>query len=213
MANLIFDYDGTLHDCIKIYAPAFRLAYAYLVSKGFAEQAEWTDVQISRWLGYSARDMWACFMPDLSEKQKEICNQMVGDEMLRLMQAGQARLYPNTEYVLEQLKERGHTLLFLSNCKQDYLQLHREIFGLDRYFSAFYCAEEYGWKPKYEVFPLIQEQFAGEFVMIGDREKDMEVARYHGLQSIGCSYGYGDSVELRDATVHIDNILEILNFY
>ena len=213
MANLIFDYDGTLHDCIKIYAPAFRKTYAYLVSTGFAEEKDWTDVQISRWLGYSARDMWESFMPNLPQEQKEICNSMVGNEMLRLMQAGQARLYPDAEFVLEQLKQRGHTLIFLSNCKQDYLQLHRELFGLDRYFSAFYCAEAYGWQPKYAIFPRIQEQFDGEFVMIGDREKDMEVAQQHGLQSVGCSYGYGSREELQDATVVISSISQLLKLY
>ena len=32
--NIIFDYDGTLHNSIKIYGPAFRKAYEYLIKEG-----------------------------------------------------------------------------------------------------------------------------------------------------------------------------------
>lgn len=150
-------------------------------------------------------------MPNLSGAQKDFYNAMIGDEMRRLMQIGQAKWYPNTEPVLDALKRRGHTLILLSNCKQDYLQLHRKYFPLDRCFSAFYCAEAYDWQPKYRIFAKIQEQFAGTFVIIGDRETDMEVAQRYGLQSIGCRYGYGNEKELRHATARIDDITELLS--
>ena len=38
MKGVIFDYDGTLHESIRIYAPAFHRAYEYLVEKGHAPQ-------------------------------------------------------------------------------------------------------------------------------------------------------------------------------
>lgn len=40
MKNLLFDYDGTLHDCIRIYDPAFWLAYRYLVASGYAPERD-----------------------------------------------------------------------------------------------------------------------------------------------------------------------------
>ena len=40
MKGVIFDYDGTLHESIRIYAPAFHKAYEYLVEKGHAPQRE-----------------------------------------------------------------------------------------------------------------------------------------------------------------------------
>ena len=30
MANIILDYDGTIHDCAKIYVPSFYIGYKYL---------------------------------------------------------------------------------------------------------------------------------------------------------------------------------------
>jgi len=35
--TIFLDYDGTLHDSLKIYARAFKKAYAYLVKEGLAE--------------------------------------------------------------------------------------------------------------------------------------------------------------------------------
>ena len=40
MKGVIFDYDGTLHESIRIYAPAFHRAYEYLVEKRHAPQRE-----------------------------------------------------------------------------------------------------------------------------------------------------------------------------
>ena len=35
MINLLFDYDGTLHDSLRIYAPALQTAYDRLVRLGY----------------------------------------------------------------------------------------------------------------------------------------------------------------------------------
>ena len=63
--NIVFDYDGTLHETIRIYAPAFRMNYRILVEQGLAAPREFTDDEIGRWLGYTAADMWNAFAPQL----------------------------------------------------------------------------------------------------------------------------------------------------
>lgn len=209
MVNLLFDYDGTLHDCIKIYAPAFRMAYDILVSCGYASARDWTESEISSWLGYSARDMWDSFAPKLPLQEKERCSQLIGAEMLRLTECGQARLYANIPDILQRLKKQGYRLIFLSNCKRQYLKAHRQQFHLDQYFSAFYCAEDYGWQPKTALFPVIERQFPGQFVVIGDRFHDMEVAQRYGLKSVGCAYGYGTAEELQCADTIAQNPTEL----
>ena len=55
---LIFDYDGTLHDSIQIYALAFRKSYRALVRMGYVPEKQFTDMEISRWLGFTAQEMW-----------------------------------------------------------------------------------------------------------------------------------------------------------
>jgi phosphoglycolate phosphatase len=212
MANLIFDYDGTLHESIYIYAPAFRKAQKYLLDKKLIEPIIYTDKQISSWLGFTAKEMWEDFAPHLTQEEKGICSKIIGDEMLHLISQGKAQLYPNVKETLQHLKKQGHTLIFLSNCKTDYMNVHNEYFHLENYFTDFFCSEQYGFIPKHEIFSTIKSRYNGDFVIIGDRFQDLEIAIKHNLKSIGCSYGYGNDDELKAATNIIVDI-EQLNLF
>lgn len=207
--NIIFDYDGTLHNSIKIYAPAFREAYEYLVEKGLAKSRVWQDHEISRWLGFSSRDMWEAFMPDLAEEEKQKCSSIIGSAMIKYLNDNKAELYEGTIEVLSNLKNEGYNLIFLSNCKIEYMNKHREVFELDKYFCDFYCSEEFGFIPKYEIFKTIKEKHEGNFIVVGDRFVDIELAKQHGLYSIGCNYGFGSEEELKDADIIVPDSLRI----
>lgn len=211
MSNLIFDYDGTLHDCSVIYCPAFRKAYDTLAERGYVEERNWSEEEITPWLGYSAKEMWDSFVPDLPQTEKDRCSRLIGNEMLSLVQRGEAKLYADVPELLDILKAQGHTLLFLSNCKTAYLNAHREQFKLDRWFSRYYCTEQYGWIPKTDIFPEIQKDISGKYIVIGDRFHDIEVAERFGLFSIGCTYGYGTAEEMSKATVTADSPLKIFS--
>jgi phosphoglycolate phosphatase len=212
MTNLIFDYDGTLHNSIKIYAHAFRTAYTYLVDNGFANPNEFTDLEISYWLGFSADDMWKCFLPNLPDEEKQKCSAIIGREMLCLIHKGMAELYPQAEYVLQKLKDFGYNLIFLSNCKHAYMESHIGQFRLHRFFSGFYCSEDFGFIPKHEIFKTIKVNHPGDYIVIGDRFQDMEISVMNNLPSVGCLYGYGSHSELQHATYRIDNLSDILLF-
>ncbi|MEG2038367.1 MAG: HAD hydrolase-like protein [Oscillospiraceae bacterium] len=209
MTNIIMDYDGTLHDSIQIYAPSFRKAYEYLVNIGFAQPRNWQDNEISRWLGYSSKDMWELFMPNLPDEIKATASNKIGEAMLQNINDGMAKLYPHSLEVLQTLKDNGLNLIFLSNCKEKYMDTQRQLFGLQRYFNAFYCTENYNFKPKYEIFDSIKEQFHGDFIVIGDRYQDIEVAIKHNLKSIGCAYGFGLYDELKAADIIVNDVTEI----
>jgi phosphoglycolate phosphatase len=208
--NLLFDFDGTLHDTLRIYAPAFNKAYRYLTVQGLAPAREWADRDIGSWLGYSSADMWRLFMPELPEEVKERCSSMIGAEMLVLLKSDSARLYDGAGEALQQLKQGGYRLIFLSNCKRGYMLESIRRFSLDSFFSSFYCTESYGYAPKAEVFHEIKGHHDGAFIVIGDRKTDMEIAESHGLPSIGCSYGYGNEEELKSASITINKPAEIV---
>lgn len=211
MTNLIFDYDGTLHNCLKIYAPSFRKAYSWLVENGCAEAKDYSDNEIGYWLGFNSTDMWSMFQPQLSSEIREKCRIMIGKEMARHLDVGDAELFKGAEEVLSSLKDSGFTLIFLSNCRIKYMQRHNAAFGLNRFFDYFYCAEEFDFIPKHEIFRRIMPNHNGDFIVIGDRFHDIETASLNGLKSIGCAYGYGTPEELADADTVIHNISEIPN--
>ena len=207
--SIIFDYDGTLHESIAIYAPAFRKAYQYLVDNDLAKPHDYLDEEISKWLGYSSKDMWQSFMLVLSDEIKAHCSKLIGEAMIAYIKEGKAKLYSGALETLDDLKARGYKLIFLSNCKIEYMDSHREYFKLDRYFDKFYCTEQYDFAPKYEIFKHIKAENEGSFIVVGDRFQDIEIAAKHKLLSIGCTYGYGEELELKNATWKISDIKEI----
>lgn len=211
MINIIFDYDGTLHNSLEIYAKAFRKINKKLIEKNLINNREYTDEEISKWLGFSVIDMWKDYGPDLKTEEIKKYSNLIGKEMNRLINLGEAKLYKNTEATLKILKEKEYNLIFLSNCKVAYMECHREKFELDRFFSEYYCSEEYNFIPKYKIFEKIKEKNNGDFIIVGDRYQDIEIGLVHNVVSIGCEYGYGNAEELNLSDYKIKDISEIIN--
>lgn len=199
MVNLLFDYDGTLHDSLHIYAPAFQTAYDRLVRMGYVPARRWSADEVRQWIGLSPGEMWDRFLPDLPAAEKQTSGALIGDRMLALIQQGQARLYPGVPEVLDRLRDRGYRLLLLSNCPVSYLEAHAAFFHLERYFQGLFCGEQFGYRPKHEICRELQARYDGGFLAIGDRRQDMDIARRNGLPFIGCAYGYAAPGELDGA--------------
>ena len=211
--TIFLDYDGTLHDSLKIYARAFKKAYAYLEKEGLAEEREWTDKEISYWLGYNAKDMWKNFKPDLGPELRQYCSNMIGSEMKRLIEEGEPVLYDGALDTLAYLKNKGYQMVFISNCNYYYMDNHRKLFRLDRYFKDFICSEDYGFRPKHEIINSVKSRYDEKMVIIGDRKQDMEAGSQNGIYTIGCKYGYARKDELKEADILIDRISDLLNLF
>ena len=207
--NLIFDYDGTIHNSMLTYAPAFRGTMKWLSDNGYIADREYTDKEISYWLGFNSTDMWGQFHPELDPVIREKARVMLGEDMARRVDNGEGALYDGTEEVLTDLKKSGYTLIFLSNCRFHYLERHKRVFKLDRFFDYFYCCEAFDFIPKYEIFRRIAPNHEGGFIVIGDRFHDIETAAQNGLPSIGCGYGFGSAEELAKADIIVKRIQEI----
>ena len=209
MTNLIFDYDGTIHNSMKTYAPAFRYACKWLSDNGYIEHKEYSDSEISCWLGFNSNDMWSSFHPELSHEIREKARIMLGEDMAKRIDNGEGALFDRAEETLLMLKNKGFRLIFLSNCRVHYMERHKRVFGLKRFFDSFFCCEEFGFIPKYEIFRLFRDSFEGNFIVIGDRFHDIETATENSLKAIGCSYGYGSMEELKNADIIVNDISRI----
>lgn len=207
---VLFDYDGTLHNCNIVYAPAFRQVIGSLEEEGLLQHKDYTDEEIGSWLGWSVKDMWEAFAPGLDPAKVSQSSQMIGQAMLRGVSEGRAKLYAGVPKMLDQLVAAGYKLIFLSNCKNEYLTAHRKNFNLDKWFCDFYCGEDYEWKPKHEIFRIIRQEHPGEYIVVGDRFHDLEIAKVHGIQSVGCAYGYGSQEELAEADIVVKQPMDIV---
>lgn len=211
--TIFFDYDGTLHNSSKIYAPAFQRGYEFLVEQGYAKSKDWTEEEISHWLGYNSKEMWNTFMPSLEDEVKSKASNIIGKEMLAQVEKGNARLYPGTIEVLSYLKKKGYHLVFISNCKTSYRNEMRDHFGLDRYFDEMLTAEEHDYIPKYEILEKALSKYPKDRVIIGDRKHDMQAGKKNDIYTIGCSYGFSKDHELEEADRMINDIKELIDIF
>ncbi len=205
---LYFDYDGTIHDTMRIYKPAVLQVTEELIGSGYEVEVP-SDERIASWLGMTAADMWQDFCPDLPRKTRDEAGKKVGAVMTKLTKAGQAVWYQGAEEVLTEFRKRGYSLAVLSNCSVGYAREQWAAFHMERWFSAFYDSESYGWIPKPEILKKITAEEPYPVIMIGDRETDMISGHAAGGNSIGCLYGFGSEEELQTADFLVKNIKEL----
>ncbi len=211
--TIFFDYDGTLHDSMAIYFPAFSKAYQALVESNQAPDKTWTYETVSKFLGQTPKEMWASFGSDISETAKQNASKAIGNTMETLIRNEKANLYDGALETLKVLKARGYKLVFISNCKTQYMKNHTEIFNLDDYFDLMVCAEMYDYAPKTKVLENIAKDFPKPHAIVGDRHHDMEAGTAHNMIKIACTYGFGSSDEHQEADITIDDIKELQKIF
>ena len=207
--TLIFDYDGTIHDTIRIYESSFREAYGWLVKEGYVREEEISTSQIAGWLGLNSKEMWDSFQPDLPQELKDKASAMVGSAMISQIQNHQAAWYPEAKKALDQLKEAGYRMVILSNCKVAYREAHWKEFQMERWFDRFYDCESYGFVPKTEIVREVMKDYPGSYIVIGDRKNDLDCAKACESPFIGCRYGFGEEGELKGADRCVDSVADL----
>lgn len=211
--TIIFDYDGTLHDSTKIYIPAFKKAYEFLIESKKVVAKEWDEKEITKWLGHTKQDMWNQFMPDLEQTFKLKASDIIGQTMIEKITSNEAKLYPGSIDTLKYLKNKGYRLVFLSHCSLNYMKTHEKAFHLSNYFDEMYCSEMFDYKlSKKEIVEFLGDKISKNSLVIGDRQHDFEIAQLDHVSSIGCTYGFGTEDELKEANLLIDQISDLKNF-
>ena len=209
--SLIFDYDGTIHDTLRIYEPAVEQAFQWLRRQGYAVP-EASGKKITSWLGMNTRDMWNSFLPDLPGEIKGQAASLVGEAMKQAVQEGRAAWYPGMPEILGQLKEKGYSMAILSNCQASYAEIHWDAFRMERWFDFFFDCESFQSAPKSEIILHVTDRFPPPYVVIGDRYSDLEAAKSSGSPFIGCVYGFGSPEELRGAQRLAQTPEDLLNY-
>lgn len=206
---LIFDYDGTIHNTMIIYEACFRATFKWLVENGHAPYKEVPISRIQSWLGINAKDMWNDFLPDMSEDLKEKASLMTGTSMANEIINGNARWYENATDTLDYLLKEGYEMYILSNCKIAYRDANYNAFNMGKWFKEYIDCESYDWAPKTEIVQTFMKKHPGEYIVIGDRDKDMACAKACDGKFIGCTYGFGSEAELQGADYLINDISEL----
>ncbi len=129
--------------------------------------------------------------------------------------AASSPLYPGAREVIEALHAIPEVLLGVATGKsQRGLDALIEAHGLERYFVTRQVADHHPSKPHPSMIETACAETgvgAGNTVMIGDTQFDMDMARAAGVPGIGVTWGYHDRSALESATRIIETFDQLPN--
>lgn len=192
----LFDLDGTLVDSLDDLTDAVN----HMLT-GFGRQQLHAS-QIKQMVGKGARNLIQQALD--SHSPEEIQRGLaVFTEFNTLHIADKSRLYPGVRELLQQLADSGMRLAVISNKQEALSRLIMKELGIDAFFERIVGGDTF---PELKPSPLpllrVIDEFCctpAETVMVGDSINDILAGQRAGITTIGCSWGYGNSEELRDA--------------
>lgn len=207
--TLFFDFDGTIHNAVPIYLPAFQAVYDDLVHQGLRPEKTWDEDSVHSFLGQSAKEMWDNFAPDLPVDKRNVYAQQIRDIEADLIKQGKSQLFEGAFETLKALKKDYH-MVFFSNCSNQYLTWMKEAHDLDALFDDYLTAENFDYQPKAKTLAMVKSYFPADHVFIGDRHHDFEAGQANDVPTVGCAYGFGGD-EIKQATYQINSMRELPN--
>jgi phosphoglycolate phosphatase len=181
----VFDWDGTLMD-----SEARILACVQATVRDIGLDTP-SDDQVRNIIGLGLQEAVTTLFPDADA----LLVQRVIDGYRHHFLDGEqtpSSLFPGAEAVLQALAEREYLLAVATGKGRQGLDKALEETGLGHLFQATRCADEAFSKPHPEMLQQVMLELgveAGETLMIGDTEYDMQMASNARTQRLAVSYG------------------------
>jgi phosphoglycolate phosphatase len=204
---IIFDLDGTLTDSLADLTDAVNYVRAHY------KKAPLSQEQVRTMVGQGARVLVQRALEDQpsSEIDRALPAFLAYNERHL---ADKTILYPGVSVTLSSLQQHGYLLAVISNKNEDLCRKLLSILGVESCFSLVLGGDSLP-ERKPSPLPLLTAMerlhvAPSETVMVGDSINDIAAGAAAGVKTIGCRYGYGDHVELKDADMCISNLGELL---
>ena len=194
MNDILFDFDGTLHDTVEGITKCVR----YAINK------RGMDAELSELRCFAGPPLVDMFMEKFGFDREE-AEKATRDFRERYVPIGlyESRSFPGVRELLIALREKGKRLAVASSKPQSLIEelLRRE--GLETLFDAICGAGDNGeGNAKWEVIARAMKSLGAireETVLVGDTRYDVEGAHRCGIPCIGVAYGYAAPGELEEA--------------
>ncbi len=122
-------------------------------------------------------------------------------------------LYPGIPDVLAALRRPGFRIILMTAKPHVFARKITAHFNIARYFDAEYGPELDGTRnDKSELLAHALDQLHADparSVMVGDRLNDFRAASRNDMASVGVGWGYGDDLELAQATVRCNLVADL----
>ena len=203
MANLFFDFDGTIADS----EPGIVNSLKYAVSE--LEMKELTESEYRTFIGPPIYDSVNLHYPELNDDQVQEAVQVYHERYVTVCKFD-LRIFDELESTLQELKTMGNKLYTASAKPVDVLTEILEHFNLAQYFDGIYGATD-EFPAKTEILKHAMEMTGStksDSVLIGDTMNDINGGQNNGVKTIGVTYGFG---EVNGATMIVNSPSEIIS--
>lgn len=203
---VLFDLDGTLVDSLDDLTDAanhIRTVYA---------QPPLSSDEVRMMVGKGAQNLVSRVLPACSaSQQREALQQFIDFNTRHIVD--KSTCYPGIADLLQQLHRSGHFLAAISNKNESLCRLILHALGIYELFAHISGGDTFT-ERKPSPAPLLSAMQAldcspDECCMVGDSINDIEAGIQAGIRTIACRWGYGSTMELRDASFHADSVHEL----
>jgi len=206
VAAALFDLDGTLVDSLDDLTDAVN----HMLT-GF-DRPLLEPAQVRQLVGKGARNLVQRALA--TDAPQEIDHGLTAfTEFNALHIVDRSRLYPGVRELLQQLAGTGIRMAVISNKQEALSRLILEALNIDGFFEIIAGGDTYP-EMKPSPLPLLRVIDAlgcspAGAVMVGDSINDIQAGNQAGIPTIGCSWGYGDDAELREALYRATSPAEV----
>lgn len=206
---IIFDLDGTLIDSIPDLTDAVNHMRSTF-SLALLSQEEVTSL-----VGEGAMRLVEEALPGFNGSDLQKGLECFLDYNLKHI-IDKTGFYPHVTETLDILKDKGYTLAVASNKSELHCKEILRLLQADHYFSSILGADSTAErKPSPAPIFHLMQQFGvtnSETVMVGDSINDIKAGKSAGVLTIGCTFGYGTSEELKNADGTVSSLLQVVKF-
>ncbi len=215
--SVIFDFDNTLMDFIKMKERAVESAVEAMIDAGLSLPKETMVDKIYDVYQLEGIEDQQIFDKVLKQELGKIDYRILASGIIgyRRAKEGAMNLYPHVHLSLSSLLKRGLRLAIISDAPRLPVWLRICALGISHYFDCVVTFDDSGErKPSPKPFQLALNYLqlsCGEVLMVGDWvERDILGAKNLGMKTVFARYGATLGYQNSGADYEIDDILEIL---
>jgi phosphoglycolate phosphatase len=204
----LFDLDGTLVDSLDDLTDAVN----HMLT-GFGRQ-QLVPSQVRQLVGKGARNLVQRAL-ETNDPGKIEQGLAAFTEFNALHIADKSRLYPGARDLLRRLSANGIRMAVITNKQEGLSRLILKTLEIDGFFDVIAGGDTF---PEMKPSPLPLQSVIDDFgcstadaVMVGDSINDIQAGNLAGIATIGCTWGYGGSEELRAAHHRAESPAEVFS--
>lgn len=197
MTTIAFDIDGTIFDCGDIVARAFSDGARTFGAECGIVLPDYSSEEIIRVVGQPTEEIFRQLYPALNKQQRQELMRKSQAALSKMVREGGGNIIAGVIPTIEALFHKGYRICAASNGTREYIEAILETHNIAQFFLPRVVLDGMRNNKSDLVRYYIEASPAGErFIMIGDRQSDIDAARDNEIPFIGCAFGHMGSSEI-----------------